>query len=147
MNPYVKDNEFPDVFPTNFKTEILPENAEPINLLVYRVCLEGVINAEAFQSSFESEHRLVRPRELDLSQPSTYSTSCFEKEKEIKRSVRMFRKKGHPKAIIAKGKTGTTHGLILRAQQRKTSHVDWWIYKGHDVSINFKDVTEEVIGE
>ncbi|WP_143747666.1 hypothetical protein [Megasphaera sp. ASD88] len=147
MNPYVQDNEFPDSFPRNFVSEILPENAVPINLNVYRVCLEGVINAEAFQSSFEAESRLIRPRELDLKDPSTYSTSCFEKAKDIKRSLKMFRKKNHPKAIVARGETGTTHGLVLQAPHKsKTSHVNWWIYKGHDVSGNFTDVTDEIVG-
>lgn len=41
MNQYVNGNEFAECFPDNFKTEILPEDAEPKNLLVYRVCISG----------------------------------------------------------------------------------------------------------
>lgn len=150
MNPYVGDNEFSDCFPENFKTEILPENAEPLDLRVYRVCLSGKIDQDSFRSTYEDVYVLHRPGELDVNDPSSYSTSCFEKRQDIKRSLRLFQKHGHPKAIVAVGMTGTEDGLVLQEKNKpnhgKKSHVDWWIYRNHDVSGKFIDGTSEVMG-
>jgi hypothetical protein len=147
MNAYVDGNEFPDCFPENFKEKILPQEARPQDLEVYRVCRDGIIHKESFLSSFEEKLQRRPTEKDDPGDPSTYSTTCFSKRKDISNSLKLWRKHD-PNPIIAKGKTSINNGLIQKTKERthcKSSHIDWWIYKGKDVSVNFVDQTAEFI--
>lgn len=44
---------------------------------------------------------------------------------------------------MARGETGEEDGLVRGPS--KHGHVDWWIYRNHDVSSRFHDVTEEIL--
>ena len=153
MNPLAKGKQFCSLFPHDFADRILPEEAEIIDLKVYRVCLSGKIDRESFRSTYEDHYYLKRPEEVDLDDPSTYSTSCCEKARDIRNSLKMFMKRNHPKAIVAAGNTGKTDGLVLQECKKKElkkgkrnhSHVDWWIYRDHDVSYHFNDCTSLVM--
>ena len=66
-----------------FDHNMLPDNAIQQNIEeVYRVCKKGKINVEAFLSSYEEG---IHNKDIDISNPSTFSTSCFEKPKDAKR--------------------------------------------------------------
>lgn len=151
MNPLAKGKKFSVLFPDDFAERILPDEAEVLDLNVYRICLSGEINQAAFQSTYEDKYMIQRPQELDLENPSTFSTSCYEKTRDIRNSLKMFRNRNHPEAIIACGNTGVTDGLVLQEKKKKNhgkrSHVDWWIYRDHDVSPRFKDYTSIIMGD
>lgn len=145
MNEYVGGNEFPECFPKNFINDILPKGASPRELEVYHICIDGVIHKESFLSSYEYKQHLNRPSEDDPNDPGTYSTSCYTKRKDIKNSLKSWRRHS-PSPIIVQGKTNLDSGLVQPTKERKhcsTSHVDWWIYKDKDVSDNFVDKTAE----
>lgn len=146
MNPYIGDNEFPECFPEDFKENILPADAKPEELTVYRLAIEGVINRNAFFSTFEDciKNKKMTLRDVsqnyDLSNPSTYSTSCYEKYNEIKNACKCF-KRHHSLTKIITGRTTLSSGVIQRTKERTgegKSHVDWWIYRDKDVSGDFE---------
>ena len=66
--------EFPDCFPENFETEILPEDAREDNKDVYRVIKNGILDRESFISTYEEIQRgLIPPKKrLNLKAPGTY---------------------------------------------------------------------------
>lgn len=68
---------FPDIFPDNFTTEILPKEAENRDRDVYRIIKSGIIDREGFISTYEEIERGIIPRRkrLKLDDPKTYSTS------------------------------------------------------------------------
>lgn len=155
MNPYIGDNEFPELFPEDFKENILPVDAKPEELTVYRLALNGVINTEAFLSTYEyciiNKKMTLRDinKEYGLSNPSTYSTSCYEKYKDVKNACKCL-KKHYPPIITITGTTTLSSGVLQRTKERTgegKSHVDWWIYKNQDVSGNFEECVEEDVDE
>lgn len=73
------EREFPDCFPENFKTKILPQEAKEQDLQqVYRISKTGTIDENTFISTFEEVQKGIRPhcKTDDLNDPSFYSTSC-----------------------------------------------------------------------
>ena len=45
--------KYPECFPENFETEILPKEAKEENKPVYRVIKYGAVNRESFISTYE----------------------------------------------------------------------------------------------
>lgn len=138
--------KFPECFPENFETDILPEEAKEENKSVYRVIKYGSINRESFISTYEEMQRKLIPRKkrMDLNDPGIYSTSCNMKYDEAEYALNIFMRH-HPKAFIARGETEGTCGpcqLTSEREKRSDSHVDWWIYEESQPQTYFKEVAE-----
>lgn len=139
---------YPDCFPENFETEILPKNLKSKCLEVYRIILSGKIDKDGFESTFEDvlKQRIQRKKPLDMTDPGTYSTSCFIDIKYAKQYLNMFCRH-HPAAILAKGctdiKCGPSQITKERLPDNYNTHVDWWIYKDAQPQIFFEEVNNE----
>lgn len=108
---------------------------------MYRICRNGIVDADAFLSSYCDIHC----KDMDLSDPSSFSTSCFEGIKDAKKRLAFFGKK-NPLAIIAEGYIKSESGYTLRHNDKvpkppkKSSHIDWWIYEEEEPWLYFKEV-------
>lgn len=147
MNPYVKDRSFPDCFPKDFATSILPDDAMPIAHKGYRLCKSGAVTRQDFVSTCEERlvrlfsQRKVQKKPLPRD-PSCYSTSCYSDLKELQYVKQFVMKKVPPEAVIAEGVTAPECGLSR--QSSRTSHIDWWIYKDTAPETYFTAIGEEV---
>ena len=134
---------FPAYIP---EEEIIIAGAKENEYNVYRICKWGELNQHAFISTYEEVlERDGNVNDLDLNDISSFSTSCFEKEKDAKRMMKFFTKK-NPQAILAYGNIKKETGLSQKTSERKPkqkSHVDWWIYKDSIIYSDFKKVTLE----
>ena len=140
------EKKFPDCFPDNFQEDILPQALPPAKIPVYRLCLEGTLNRKAFLSTYELVHLGLRPKDEDwerrLSDPGTYSTSCYKKKSDIVNNLKIMRRQ-HPPAIVAFGVSTSDYGPLQETKYRtgtKSSHVDWWLYKNVDPSSDFEEI-------
>ncbi len=136
--------KYPECFPENFETEILPKEAKEENKPVYRVIKYGAVNRESFISTYEEIQRgLIPPKKrMNLNDPGIYSTSCNMEFSEAEYVLNLFMRH-HPKAFIAKGETEKTCGpcqLTSEREERTDTHVDWWIYNESSPQIYFKEV-------
>ncbi len=127
-----------------FDSSKLPDNAKQQNIEeVFRICKKGKIDAEAFHSTYEEG---THNKDIDLNDPSTFSTSCFEKLKDAKRLFKCI-KKWNPSPVIAKGHIAYDSGFSLcdkdRFMPKKGSHVDWWIFCGEHPENYFEEWSEE----
>lgn len=73
-----RTKRYPECFPGNFETEILPKGAKEESRPVYRVMKSGTIDREGFISTYEEIQRgLIPPKKkLRWNKPEIYSTSC-----------------------------------------------------------------------
>ena len=73
-----RTKRYPECFPGNFETEILPKGAKEESRPVYRVMKSGTIDREGFISTYEEIQRgLIPPKKkLRWNRPEIYSTSC-----------------------------------------------------------------------
>lgn len=146
--------EFPDCFPENFESEILPKNLKDQQLHVFRVCLHGPISRETFCGTYEEAMkapneriRNIRLRGKPLNDAGTYSTSCFRERVDCEGSL-VCLQRHHPSPFLIEGTASSEYGPLQETKERKkcnTSHVDWWLYKNADPSEKFhkvKDVEE-----
>lgn len=141
--------KFPDCFPENFESEILPRDAKCVKRHVYRIIKSGMINKSAFMSTFEEikEGLIPPPKRLNLSNPSTYSTSCSLTYDDLTYWLDVFMRKGNPKAFIAEGETDEICGPNQITSDRDSSnsnknHVDWWIYADSNPQDSFQEVLQ-----
>ena len=138
---------FPDCFPKDFATDILPAGAVEEDKTVYRVIKYGILNRDSYVGTYEEIIKgLMLPgrRELDLSKPGTYSTSCYLKKSELEYFLKLCMRH-HPAAFIAKGTTAADCGpsqLTSDREPRDDTHVDWWIYKDAEPQSYFEEVLE-----
>lgn len=117
-------------FPKGFPVERLPEGAKEENIVAYRICRSGKVEAASFLPTYLDE--ISKVKEIDDEDMGYYSLSVFEKASEAKRMLKFFRGK-QPCAIVAKGVTDVSCGMTQRTKERtgkKTSHIDWWLYEG-----------------
>lgn len=140
----IQMKKYPECFPENFETEILPKEAKEENKPVYRVIKYGAVNRESFISTYEEIQRgLIPPKKrMNLNDPGIYSTSCNMEFSEAEYVLNLFMRH-HPKAFIAKGETEKTCGpcqLTSEREERTDTHVDWWIYNESSPQIYFKEV-------
>lgn len=138
--------KYPECFPENFETDILPKGAKKENKSVYRVIKYGTINRDSFIGTYEEIQRgLIPPKKrMNLNDPGLYSTSCNIEYSEAEYALNMFMRH-HPKAFIAKGETEGTCGpcqLTSEREERKDTHVDWWIYEETEPETYFCEVVD-----
>lgn len=139
--------KYPECFPENFESEILPNEAKEKNIPVYRVIKYGEINRNSFISTYEEIQRGLIPRrkKMNLSDPGIYSTSCNIEYSEAKYALDMFMRH-YPQPFIAKGETEKTCGpcqVTAEREKRTDTHVDWWIYEAAEPQVYFKEVNED----
>lgn len=153
MNTYAIDKEFPDCFPDDFKDNILPQDARPEELTVYRGCKTGIIDKNTFLSSYEEiiikgidtlSPNDKKKYEKNLKKPGFYGTSCFLDLEELK-DIMDSAWQRHKDAKILIGTMKCEDGLSQQTINRtagcmRKSHVDWWLYKNSDPSTYFKEV-------
>lgn len=141
--PTTLAHKYPECFPQNFESEILPEGIQDITLFVYRICTNGIINKDAFLSTFEEVQLERKPKPMrwnkKLKDPSTYSTSCNTSLASIKNVLKCL-KAYYPVPIIAQGTATFRYGPLQCTSERtgeETTHVDWWLYADADPSGEF----------
>lgn len=118
------------IFPEYFQRFQLPKGAREESIKVYRACKSGKCDRISFLPSFEESGQVLNPS-VDLTDPGQYSLSTYEKPTEVKRFAGVMSDMKVPYQI-AIGMTDPRHGLVQRTKERtkrKTSHVDWWLYK------------------
>ena len=124
---------FPDCFPDNLASEILPVGAKNECLHVYRVIKYGRIDRQGFISTYEEMQAGLIPlkKRMNLNDPGLYSTSCNIDRSEAEYVLNIFMKH-YPKPFIARGQTHASCGpcqLTSERESRQDTHVDWWIYR------------------
>ena len=138
---------FPDCFPNNFVTDMLPEGAIEDNKEVYRVIKYGILNRDSYIGTHEEILKgLMPPGRIrrDPSNPGTYSTSCYLEESECVHFLKLCMRH-KPEALIAKGITAAECGpsqLTSDREPRNDTHVDWWIYKEAEPQYYFEGVPQ-----
>lgn len=118
------------IFPDYFSNFELPEGAHEEEIEVYRACKTWACDKESFLNSYE-ENGFKVPPGCDESDPGQYSLSTFMKPKDVKRFTDC-NCEYRPPCKIAKGLTARKHGIVQITRERtkrKSSHVDWWLYK------------------
>lgn len=136
--------KYPECFPKNFETDILPKGAKKENKSVYRVIKNGIINRDSFIGTYEEIQRgLIPPKKrMNLNNPSLYSTSCNIEYSEAEYALNIFMRH-YPNPFIAKGETDGTCGpcqLSSEREERNDTHVDWWIYEEAEPQTYFSEV-------
>lgn len=139
------NEKYPECFPENFETDILPKDAKKENKSVYRVIKFGTIDRNGFIGTYEEIQRgLIPPKKrMNLDDPGLYSTSCNMKYSEAEYALNMFMRH-YPKPFIAKGETEGSCGpcqLTSEREKRSDTHVDWWIYEDTEPQIYFSEVS------
>lgn len=138
-------SKFPECFPENFESDILPKGAKKENKEVYRVIKYGEINRDSFISTYEEMKLGLIPmkKKYNPQDPSLYSTSCNINSTELEYVLSVFMRH-YPKVFIARGETegscGPSQLTSEREIKRKDGHVDWWIYKDSNPEKNFEEV-------
>lgn len=117
-------------FPAYFANFTMPDGAKPLSIAVFRACATGKVDEPSFLNTFEADYgaNTSKVDEKDVSNPSIYSLSVYEKYKDVKRFATMTSKYKVP-FTIAKGTTSLICGIMLQSHSKKSSHVDWWLYK------------------
>lgn len=139
--------KYPECFPKNFETDILPKGAKVENKTVYRVIKYGTINRNSFIGTYEEIQRGLIPhkKRMNLNDPSLYSTSCNIEYSEAEYALNIFMRH-YPEPFIAKGETEGTCGPCQltseREEKRNDTHVDWWIYEETDPQTYFDEVVD-----
>lgn len=127
------------IFPDYFQRFKLPDGAREESIRVYRACRSGKCDKSSFLPSFEEKGCVLDPL-VDVSDPGQYSLSTFEKPTDVKRFAGVISDMKVPYQI-AVGETNPIHGLVQRTKERtkkRTSHVDWWLYKDASPYDEFK---------
>lgn len=138
--------KYPECFPENFETDILPEGAKKENKAVYRVIKYGTINRDSFIGTYEEIQRELIPpkKKMNLKDPGLYSTSCNIEYSEEEYALNMFMRH-YPRPFIAKGETEATCGpcqLTAEREERDDTHVDWWLYEETEPQTYFSEVID-----
>lgn len=127
-----KQDRLERIFPDYFSLYgIPPKGAHEERIHVYRACKTGKCDKISFTPTFEEKGKKYDAHD-DPFESGLYSLSTFEKPKDVKRFVTMNSDYGVP-YTIAEGDTEPEYGLVQRTKERtgrKTSHVDWWLYRG-----------------
>ncbi len=127
------------LFPKYFELFTLPEGAHDELITVYRACKTWTCDKESFTPTYEERGMKYLPGE-DVTDPSIYSLSTFEKPNHVKWFA--MTSESHPKPYkIAIGVAEPECGPVQRTKERKgrsaKSHVDWWLYEGAEPQRHF----------
>lgn len=131
------------IFPVYMKDIQLPEGAKEEEIEVYRVCLTGKVEPDSFLNSYEDAK--LKIRDLDLNEVGSYSLSCYEDIKDIRKMLKFFTKRTPGVPVVAQGLTESCCGVVQRTIERiklksGKSHIDWWLYEDAKPHNYFKEV-------
>ena len=129
-------------FPSAFPIDKLPEGAKEENISVYRVCETGKIEAASFLPTYLDVLAHTKENEGD-EDIGHYSLSVYEKRQDIKKRYKCLKMRRSPKAVVGKGTTDCSCGVVQRSKERtgqKDSHIDWWIYEGAEPHKYFEEI-------
>lgn len=118
------------IFPDYLQRFGLPDGAREESIRGYRACRSGKCDKDSFLPSYVENGFVLNPM-IDPTDPSQYSLSTYEKPTDVKRFAGVISDMKVPYQI-AVGETNPRHGLAQRTKERtkrRTSHVDWWLYK------------------
>lgn len=138
------EKKFPNFYPSCG----VPENAKEQNLDVFRVCMFGAIDNEAFYSYYELwkyKGIMLKGMENGFDDIHFYSVSVYEKYRDAKRCLSLLSRRD-PRSLLAKGNTLEEFGPCLRSKDEcnnKKSHVDWWLYEDAQPYKFFSEVNQE----
>lgn len=147
------------VFPENYPNDLLEritEDGAGNNTIdnVYRVANYGENNRDAFLSTFltnikdslNTNNRDVCKAQEQTYDIGTYSTSLYAKAKRAKNILLLLERK-YNGPILLKGTVLPEYGMSMytrdsktRDVNKKSSHIDWWVYKDEDPSEHFEIV-------
>ena len=148
------ENKFPQIYPCDLYDKIIQDGgANNIFENVYRVASYGIINRDAFLSTFEEfelpDTNLVN-RDAFLASTCNnydigdYSVSFYEKRKDAKKILNL-KKKQYDGPVLIYGMILPEHGLSIRTREStdpnrrtKDSHVDLWKYEDVDMTNLFE---------
>lgn len=154
MNSKNTPERIEKIFPDYFQRFKLPDGAREEAIKVYRACRSGKCDQDSFLPSFEENGCFLNPL-ADPTDPGQYSLSTYEKPTDVKRFAGVMSDMKHPYQI-AVGETNPRHGLVQRTRERikrKTSHVDWWLYKDaapyeeFEMIVNFEEHLQNYMKE
>lgn len=131
------------IFPDYFERFELPEGARLESIKVYRACKSGKCDRKSFLPTYE-ENGFAVDDGADETDPGQYSLSTYEKPTHVKRFAGVMYDIKEP-CRIAAGLTNPIHGLVQRTRERKrckSSHVDWWLYKGATPYVEFEIIDD-----
>lgn len=121
---------FPEGYPEDLLERILNAGGGFNEMHVYRVAAYGLDDKKSFLSSYQEEITglaVWRPKPLDTSRISAYSTSCSQSLEDMQRFLKVcFRQRKQPNAEIVVGITKSDCGPSKL--NPKNRHVDWWLY-------------------
>ncbi len=124
------EREFPE-----YSEKYIPNDAEEKSLLVYRACKTMKCDKESFMDTYEENGYKIKTGNRE--DPENYSLSVYTQPKDVKRFVSM--NADHPKPYkIAKGGTEACCGVIRCSENKRSSHVDWWLYKAATPYVHFE---------
>lgn len=108
--------------------------------------LAGHVERDSFLNTYE-ENGFELDVEARIDDPQEYSLSTYERLRDIKRFVAVTAKFSPP-YVLAKGITVPSCGVSCRtkdwkAQRKRDSHVDWWLYEGAEPWKHFEEVDYE----
>ncbi len=148
---------FPEGYPENLLQLIIEDGAKENTIKdVYRVSFLGENNRDAFLSSFMErgqnqngyeirDFALAETENLDI---GLYSTSLFDSEKTSFKILKMFKKHYNgPKLLY--GIINPYFGYSIKTNESRSCrhadkhHIDWWLYKNADPSVDFKIIEEK----
>lgn len=131
------------IFPDYFRRFRLPDGAKEEAIKVYRACRSGKCDKDSFLPTFEERGCKLDPL-IDPTDPGQYSLSTYEKPTDVKRFASVISDMKVPYQI-AIGETDPRHGVVQRTRERtkkRTSHVDWWLYKDASPYDEFEMITD-----
>jgi hypothetical protein len=128
-----------DRFPEYFPDGCPPEDAEPGDILVYRMCENNPANEQDFLS-----HVLKFPAKDYSRNILAHGVSVFIDVAEMikfRNSVPAFRKR---MKYTSFRKTFKDSGVIKSTPEKNKSHLTWWLYKDFQPHTIFQMYEEEV---
>ena len=153
------ENRFPENYPVDLYDRIIQDGGANNKFSkVYRIASYGIIDRDAFLSTFE-EYNLNNTdlvnrdvylaslqKDYDIGE---YSVSFFEKQRDARRILKL-KKRYHDGPVLIFGPILPEHGLSIRTKdstnpnrnKSSDSHIDLWKYENIDMSNLFE--VEEV---
>lgn len=134
-------------FPAYMESIQLPDCAKEQDIVVYRACRTRKIEKASFLNSYEENgYKILNHPDLAENDPQHFSMSTYVKVKELKRFCSTNQKKYQPPYLLAKGITKGVCGVSCFTRdwkKKRTSHVDWWLYKNATPWEYFEEVNYE----
>lgn len=150
-NGEMKDNQFPECFPSDFADNLLPKDVDYLEVReVYRVAKFPGKTKDNFLSNQEEYERGLKPSKAkkpwkaQKKKAGAYGTS-FHTDPEALRYFLDTIIQDHPDGRILKGDLLPEYGpRKFDNPKEKTGHLNCWIYRDADPSETFNDYCEDL---